>query len=109
MASETYKTLGQLNPAATTLSTLYTVPASTSTVCSSIIACNQSTATTFRIQVAVAAASSNVKQYIFFDAPLSANESQLYTLGITLAATDVVRVYSTSGFVSFNLFGCERT
>jgi hypothetical protein len=37
----TYKVLGQLNPAATTPTTLYTVPASTSTVVSTITICNQ--------------------------------------------------------------------
>jgi|LauGreDrversion2_3_1035106.scaffolds.fasta_scaffold15770_2 membrane-bound inhibitor of C-type lysozyme len=38
----TYKVLGQSNPAAATATTLYTVPAATSTVVSTINICNQS-------------------------------------------------------------------
>ena len=44
----TYKVLGQSNPAATTLTTLYTVPASTQTVISTITVANQAaTAATY--------------------------------------------------------------
>lgn len=106
--AETIKVLGQLKPAATTLSTLYTVPAATSTVSSTLTVCEQAgAATTFRISVAVAGAADDPKQYLVYDAALAANETKTFTLGITLAATDIVRVYSTSGDVSFNLFGAE--
>ena len=48
----TYKVLGQSNPAATTATTLYTVPSATSTVISTITICNQAaTAATFRVAV----------------------------------------------------------
>ena len=43
-----YKVLGQSNPAATTLTTLYTVPAVTSAVCSTLSICNVGVSTTFR-------------------------------------------------------------
>ena len=44
----TYKVLGQSNPAATTLTTLYTVPAATQAVISSISVANlTATAATF--------------------------------------------------------------
>jgi hypothetical protein len=36
-----YKVLGQLNPSATTATTLYTCPAGTQTVISTITICNQ--------------------------------------------------------------------
>jgi hypothetical protein len=32
-----------------------------------------------------------------------------FTLGITLAATDVVSVYATLATLSFSLFGVEKT
>jgi hypothetical protein len=107
--AETIKVLGQLKPAATTLSTLYTVPAVPAVaVCSSLTVCEQAgAATTFRVSVAVAGAADDPKQYLVFDAALAANETKTFTLGITLAGTDVVRVRSTSGSVSFNLFGAE--
>ncbi len=48
----TYKVLGQVNPSATTATTLYTVPSATSTVVSTITICNQaSSAATYRIAV----------------------------------------------------------
>lgn len=106
----TYKTLGQSNPGATTLTTLYTVPASTSAICSSIVVCNQAAAAgTFRVSVRVAALADTAKQYLFYDTAIAANTSVIATLGITLAATDVVSVYASSATMSFNLFGQEIT
>ena len=53
----TYKVLGQSNPAATTATTLYTVPSAKSAVISSLTVCNQaSTAATFRVAVRPAGA-----------------------------------------------------
>lgn len=107
--SQTYKILAQSHPSATTLTDIYTVPALTSAVISSLVVCNQSTATSFRVSVAVAGAADNVKQYLFFDAAIQANETQPYVLGISLATTDVLRVYATLATLSFNVFGVENT
>jgi len=108
MATQTYKTLAQTNPSATTLTTHYTVPGATSTTVSTIVVCNRSaTPTTYRISIAPAAAADDNKQYIAYDAPIAANESITYTLGITLATTDLIRVYATLATLSFNSFGVE--
>lgn len=108
--AETRKVLGQLVPAATTLSALYTVPGGTQAVVSSITVCNETgSATTYRISVAVAGAADALAQYVAYDAPLQPNETRSYTLGATLGATDVVRCYSASGSVAFNAFGVELT
>jgi hypothetical protein len=107
--AETLKTLAQLNPSAA-LTTLYTVPAATSTVCSSIVICNQSASVgTFRISVAVAGEADSAKQYIYYDQTLAAKSTFIATIGMTLAATDVVRVFPSSASMSFNLFGSENT
>ena len=104
----TYKVLGQVNPGVGTLTTLYTVPAATSTVCSTITICNQvATAITYRIAVRPAGEAINAKHYITYDGALPANETIGLTLGLTLATTDVVSVYSSSSSTSFNLFGSE--
>ena len=106
----TYKTLAQLNPGATTLTTLYTVPASTSAVCSTLTVCNQAAAAgTFRVSVRVAAGADNAKQYLAYDAAIGANSTVALTLGITVAATDLVSVYASAATMSFNLFGSEIT
>ena len=104
-----YKVLGQINPSATTNTTLYTVPSSTSSVCSTISICNLGTSTTYRIAIRPAGAAIENKHYIVYDAAINQYDSVMLTLGITLAATDVVTVYSATANVSFQLFGSEIT
>lgn len=103
----THKVLGQVAPAAITPTALYTVPAATQAVCSTLSICNRSVATTFRVSVRPAGATLDVKHYLAYDAVLGANDSIMLTLGITLAATDVVQVYTGTSSVSFSLFGAE--
>ena len=106
----TYKVLGQSNPAATTATTLYTVPSTTSTVCSTITICNQAaTAGSFRIAVRPAGASLAAQHYIAYDTNIPANDVLTMTIGLTLATTDVVTIYASSANISFNLFGSEIT
>ena len=104
----TYKVLGQVNPSATTATTLYTVPAATQTVVSTISVCNQaSSAATYRIAVRPAGATLEAKHYIVYGATVAASDTTTLTLGITLATTDVVTVYASSANLSFNAFGSE--
>ena len=106
----TYKVLGQSNPAANTNIDLYTVPANTSTVCSTLVICNQAaSAATFRVAVRPAGASIATQHYTSYDTNLNANDSITVTIGITLATTDVVTVRANTTTVSFNLFGSELT
>jgi len=103
-----YKVLGQLAPVANTATTLYTVPSGNSAVCSSITICNAAGANaSVSVQVAVANAASATSQYIVYNNALTAADTLFMTLGVTLAATDVVRVNSNVGNVSFQLFGSE--
>jgi glucose-6-phosphate dehydrogenase assembly protein OpcA len=105
-----YKVLGQNNPAATTATTLYTVPTSTSAVVSSLTIANlASTATTFRVAVRPAGATLASQHYLAYDASLPANDTTILTLGLSLAATDVVTVYAASANVAFSVFGSEIT
>lgn len=111
----TKKVLGQLFPTAATLTAAYTVPASTNTVVSTITACNHANVKdTIRISVAVAGAANSDEQYIYggdTSTGLEVNGKDTFaaTVGITLEATDVIRVYSTNGTTSFNIFGAEET
>jgi hypothetical protein len=108
MATTTYKVLGQAAPSATTETDLYTVPASTQTIVSTIVVANRAaTSATYRISVSVAGAATATKDYLIYDATLAANSTTALTLGITLGATDKVRVYSSSANLSFNAFGSE--
>ena len=104
----TYKVLGQVNPSATTNATLYTVPSGTQTVVSTISICNQaSTAATYRIAIRVAGATLSAEEYIVYGATVAASDSTFITSGLTLGATDVITVYSSSANLSFNAFGSE--
>jgi len=104
----TYKVLGQSNPSATTATTLYTVPSSTSTVVSTISICNQAATTaSYRIAVRPAGATLAAQHYLAYDIAIAANDTTALTLGITLATTDVVTVYASSATLSFSAFGSE--
>lgn len=106
--ADTLKVLASLAPAAATLTDFYTVGAAKSTSISSITICNTSaTATSFRISVAAAAATNANNQYVYYDQAIDGNSTYVATIGMTLAATDVVRVYATLATLSFNAFGVE--
>lgn len=106
--ADNLKVLGQLDPAATTVTTLYTVPDMAQTTVSSIVAANRTgSAITFRLSVHVAGASADDKQYLYYDKSVAANDSLTIVIGITLNQTDVVKVYTSAVDMSFNMFGCE--
>ena len=104
----TYKVLGQINPTADTATTVYTVPSLTSTVLSTVTVCNQaSVGATFRLAVRPSGETLAAKHYVNYDTPVPANDTISLTLGITLAATDVLTAYANSSSVSVNAFGSE--
>ena len=108
--ADSLKVLGQVDPAATTTTVLYTVPDKTQTTVSSIVAANRTgTAITFRLSVNVGGASADDKQFLFYDKSVAANDSLSIVIGITLDQTDVITVYTSAVDMSFNIFGCETT
>lgn len=106
--TEALKVLGQVATAATTDTTLYTVPASTEAVLSSLVAANRS-ATPAVIRVAVRPNGEAIanKHYIAYDLALAANAVEAFKLGITLDAADVVTVRASTADVSWSAFGSE--
>lgn len=110
MATELYKVIAQSNPAATTLTDIYTVPAARQAVISTIMVANRSnTNRSFRIAIAVAGVANDNKQYIAYDTVIEGNGIQEFTIGATLSATDKIRVYASAADLSFNVFGTELT
>jgi hypothetical protein len=104
----TYKVLGQLAPVANTATTLYTVPSANAAVCSTMTVCNgAAVSSNVTVQVAVGNATSSTSQNLVSNNNIVAGDTLFMTLGITLAATDVVRVTSSAANVSFQLFGSE--
>lgn len=109
MAENAYLVLGQSAPAAATPTDLYTVSAGKQTIGSTIVVCNRSTTTKFRISVRPAGAAQADEHYLYYDTPISTFNTFHATIGMTLAATDVVTVYATDANLSFTLFGQEIT
>jgi hypothetical protein len=104
----TYKVLGQSNPAATTSTALYTVPALKQTVVSTITVANlAATDATFRISISINGATLSTKEYIAYDTTVRGNGLQAFTLGISLGAADIIRVFASSANVAFSAFGSE--
>jgi hypothetical protein len=105
-----YKILGQSNPVANTQTTLYTVPANTSVVASTLNICNLANVSgNFRIAVQPAGAALASKHYIAYDTIIPSLDTISLTIGMSLATTDVVSVYASANTMSFNLFGSEIT
>jgi hypothetical protein len=106
--AEALKILGQAAPAGATDAAVYTVGAGKSAVVSSLVACNTSgAARTIRVFARIAGAAAAVGNAIAYDVALEAGETLPLTLGIALAATDVLTCRSDLGGVTFTAFGSE--
>jgi hypothetical protein len=105
--ADLFGALAQSSPAATTLTDAYTVPTGKRATVEVVI-CNRSVTTTVRLQHAINGSASALAQYLLYDFPLTGNESKV-TAQFTVTAGDVVRVYSASGSVTFNVNGIEET
>ena len=110
MATSTYKRLGAIAGGGTigTASTLYTVPASTETVVSTITIANTS-ATAGTFSVAVSTTTSFVTAgYIVYQAAIAGNDTIGLTFGMTLDTTNKYLLVSSSAVtVVFSAFGSE--
>ncbi len=109
MASTTYKILGQSAPTNTSNADLITVGASKSQVVSTLVIANTTaTAATCRVFVRIAGAAAATTNAILYDSNVAANSMAAFTLGITLAATDVITVRTgTANALTFTAFGTE--
>lgn len=106
-----YKILGQAAPLGNSEVTLYSVPVGRSAVVSSITICNRDTdPATVRVSISQSGAATGIKDYLYYDLPIDPSDTFIATIGVTLAATDIVRVRA-SGLggdnISFQAFGSE--
>lgn len=103
-----YKVLGQSAPTATTNTDVYTVPASTEAVVSTIMVANRGAAAiSFRMAVRPNGAAIADQHYIYYDVQVPPNASFAATLGVAMDAADVVTAYVDTATVSVSLFGRE--
>jgi hypothetical protein len=103
-----YKVLGQANPSATSASALYTTPASTETVISTITVANiGAISATYRLYVRPNDETLSNKHYIVYDTSIPANDTIALTLGLTLDSSDVLYCYASTASVAFGAFGTQ--
>jgi hypothetical protein len=110
MATTTIKRLGAIASSGVigTADTLYTTPAATGTVVSTITVCNTSASSaTFTISVSTTT-SFVAAGYIVYQATVAGNDTVALTMGVTLDATNKYLLCSASAStVSFSAFGTE--
>ena len=104
----TYKILGQQNPSASTLTTVYTGPAATQAVVSTITCANfGATSSNVSLSVHVANAAWAANMQIANNISVSTQNSLALTLGVTLGAGDTIRANCSTANIAVNIFGSE--
>jgi hypothetical protein len=109
--ARTYRILGQVNPAANTMATLYTVPTGNSAIISSITIANlnesEGVGNSFSIAVNVGGVAVSNTNYIAYRVNCPAKDSITLTLGITMNAGSNISVNANSSLMTFSAFGTE--
>jgi hypothetical protein len=109
--ARTYRILGQSNPNANVLTTLYTVPASNSAIISSLVIANlnetDGTGNSFTLSVNTAGVGVSNSSYIAYRVNCPVKDTVKLTLGITLNAGSVLSANANSGNFAFTAFGTE--
>jgi len=109
--ADTYKRLGALAPANTTVAILYTVPAVTVTIDSSIHICNL---TSGEVAVDVAIVNDSgapaTEDYILFNFPIPGRNAMKITAGHALPAAYTIQVKTyLADAIAFSASGVEKT
>jgi hypothetical protein len=91
-----------------TYATLYTTPAATEAVISSIVVSNRSSSdVTVRIGTDTTAGTPLDEEFIVYDAVVAGNDTIALTLGVCLDAEKYLRVSSSASTVGFSAFLSE--
>jgi hypothetical protein len=93
-----------------TYATLYTTPAATEAVISSIVITNQaSSSVTVRIGMDTTAGTPGASEWLVYDAVVAGNDTVALTLGVTMPASNFIRVSSSANTCNFSAFLSELT
>lgn len=108
-----YKILAQNQFVNQVTTNVYTTPANTSAIISTITVCNTGTSITggFYLYIRIAGVANGFFDTLIPYATVAPQETLVLKLGITLAATDVITITSTttSANLTISLFGSEIT
>lgn len=109
----TYKVLAQVRPSTTADTTVYTVPAGTTTVVSSMVLTNSAANTAFTVSATVRlriGGAAVATSQILMNTTLTSIDTQAFTSGITLNAGDVITVTANlASALTMHVFGSEIT
>ena len=98
--------LAQLAPAAITETLLFAVPATRKGLIQELCVCNRAgSPSSFRVSISQLGAATQTKDFLYYDMPIAGNDTFAVEIGVTLNASDVIRVYAGSANLSFTLFG----
>lgn len=93
-----------------TYATLYTTPAATEAVISTIVICNTAAASAqYRIGLDATEGTPGASEWLVYDAVIAANDTVALTLGVTMDASKYLRVSSSADTVTFSAFLSEIT
>ena len=91
-----------------TYATLYSTPAATEAVISSIVITNQSSsAVTVRIGLDTTAGTPGASEWLVYDAAIAGNDTVALTLGVTMDAQKYLRISSSANTCNFSAFLSE--
>jgi hypothetical protein len=91
-----------------TYATLYTTPAATSAVISSIVITNQSSsAITVRVGLDTTEGTPSASEWLVYDAAIAGNDTVALTLGVAMDAEKYIRVSSSADTCNFSAFLTE--
>lgn len=91
-----------------TYATLYTTPASTQAVISSLVICNQSSSSiNVRAGLDTTEGTPSTEGFLLYDVSISGNDTVALSLGIALDPEKYVRVSSSASACSFTAFVSE--
>lgn len=98
--------LAQLDPAAGIETLIYQVSAGSRALIQEMAVCNRSAiATSFRFSISKVGAATTTKDYLYYNIPIGPNDTFASDIGVTLSASDAVRVYAPNGNLTFTLIG----
>lgn len=97
------QTLAQVDTAATTLTDIFR--AGNPVTLSGLAVCNRGVDGTFRLALSLGGAAISDSHYVFYDYAVLAKVTYITTLGIPMIKGDVIRVYTSHGDFSVQLYG----
>lgn len=100
--------LASVTPSATTITTLYTVPAAKKAIVNITVVNTGASAVTFRIYLKSSASAPGITDAVFYNVSLAANGVPYNWTGVAMATTNTISCYASTTGVNFQVTGIEE-